>query len=686
MANVQLAVAGDDTTQVILSVPGVQGPTGSSIPPSGTTNQILFKQSNTDYDTAWSFVTNAMVDSSAAIAGTKISPNFGSQNVVTTGTSTAASFIPTSSSVPTNGVYLPSANNVAISTNGTGRLFISSTGEIGVGAAASTWNLGKSIEIDGTDPVAIWNPGDGFNAISNTYYNSGYKFKTNGGYGLYYQQNTGSGAHVFATTTATGTADGAATFSELARITADGKLGLGTSSPGTILDARGIVSIGSANNSNAIIQKSAVPIGSFNLTITSGGGLTSESATTPTDALAGSVIKLLGGDPTTDTFGGGIQYYANGSTSPNGAGVGNQHVFYTRSAANTYTERLRIDSAGRVGIGTTGPTSPLHISNSTNPKVYLERPGQDALELGVESGVAPYIACGTSLTFRSGGSTSADEKARITSSGQLLVGTSSGQGTSLLQVQGTTSSSTVGGNVSLRRGSLPSVLGAGLGFIEFGDNAGNIGATIGALAEGSWTSGSNHRSYLEFSTTSDGASSPTERMRITSAGRASIYGDTDVFRLASNQGGGTAFTLIEARNSETSTTSTSGAVAFRVYTNGDTQNTNNSYAGTSDAKLKENIVDANSQWDDLKALQVRNYNFKEGQTHRQIGLVAQEVELVSPGLVSESPDRDKDGNDLGTVTKSVRYSVLYMKAVKALQEAMERIETLEAKVAALEAQ
>ena len=124
--------------------------------------------------------------------------------------------------------------------------------------------------------------------------------------------------------------------------------------------------------------------------------------------------------------------------------------------------------------------------------------------------------------------------------------------------------------------------------------------------------------------------------------------------------------------------------SFFVYTNGNVVNTNNSYGAISDIKLKENISDANSQWDDLKALQVRKYNFKEGQTHTQIGLVAQEVELVSPGLVSESPDRDEDGNDLGTVTKSVNYSVLYMKAVKALQEAMERIETLEAKVAALE--
>ena len=130
---------------------------------------------------------------------------------------------------------------------------------------------------------------------------------------------------------------------------------------------------------------------------------------------------------------------------------------------------------------------------------------------------------------------------------------------------------------------------------------------------------------------------------------------------------------------------------FNVFNNGNVTNTNNSYGAISDIKLKENIVDASSQWDDLKALQVRNYNFKEGQTHTQIGLVAQEAELVSPGLVTASPDRDEDGNDLGTVTKSVNYSVLYMKAVKALQEAMERIEQLEAsnadllvRVAALE--
>lgn len=127
---------------------------------------------------------------------------------------------------------------------------------------------------------------------------------------------------------------------------------------------------------------------------------------------------------------------------------------------------------------------------------------------------------------------------------------------------------------------------------------------------------------------------------------------------------------------------------FQLKGDGDAQNTNNSYGGLSDSKLKENIVDANSQWEDIKAIRVRNYNFKPTTryvTHRQIGVVAQELELVCPNLVMDNIDEDANGNDLGTVTKSVNYSVLYMKAVKALQESMLRIETLESKVAALEA-
>ena len=125
-------------------------------------------------------------------------------------------------------------------------------------------------------------------------------------------------------------------------------------------------------------------------------------------------------------------------------------------------------------------------------------------------------------------------------------------------------------------------------------------------------------------------------------------------------------------------------------TNGDMHNTNNDYGAWSDSRLKENIVDASSQWNDIKNTRIRKYNFRDGngfQTHNQIGVIAQELETVSPGLVTTAPAtdgaKDASGNVL-TTRKTVSYTVLYMKAVKALQEAMTRIETLEAKVAALE--
>ena len=121
---------------------------------------------------------------------------------------------------------------------------------------------------------------------------------------------------------------------------------------------------------------------------------------------------------------------------------------------------------------------------------------------------------------------------------------------------------------------------------------------------------------------------------------------------------------------------------------GNILNSNNSYGQISDSKLKENIVDANSQWEDIKNIKIRNWNYKESTglpTYKQIGVVAQELETVSAGLVDEQIDRDDTGADLGTTTKSVKYSILYIKAIKCLQEAMAKIEVLETEVAALKA-
>jgi hypothetical protein len=157
---------------------------------------------------------------------------------------------------------------------------------------------------------------------------------------------------------------------------------------------------------------------------------------------------------------------------------------------------------------------------------------------------------------------------------------------------------------------------------------------------------------------------------------------------------------------------TGSGTEFRVQDNGNVFNTNNSYGALSDERVKQNITDANSQWDDVKALKIRNFKLKSDPTKTQLGIVAQELETANmSGLVEESkpekehvahhsdfgtiedgtadngatPIKDGDGNitgyeDLfteGQKVKSVKYSVLYMKAIKCLQEAITKIETLE---------
>tara|TARA_R100001460_G_scaffold72057_4_gene112774 strand:+ start:1028 stop:3100 length:2073 start_codon:yes stop_codon:yes gene_type:complete len=349
-----------------------------------------------------------------------------------------------------------------------------------------------------------------------------------------------------------GESNGAVIFStvsntERMRIDSSGNVGIGITDPDQKVEVAGVVAgndlmVGRTANRFPIIQRHTVSAGSQSLTITAGAGLTTNSTSAPTlnDALNGAAIQIVGGNPTSDVFGGGIRYYANGHTSPNNPGTGNQHVFYRRSAANTFTEAVRITHTGHFKASTEGNyvdiTGNYHESftNTNNQHIHW---------------------------FQHSGSTQAQ---------------------------------------------------------QFG------------------------------------------------------------IRVRTGDDGNDSNALIQA--------SSGSATAGLILRNGSFQSRNNSFGGISDIKLKENIVDAKSQWDDIKAIKFRNFNFKDNPTQKMLGVVAQEIELVSAGLVEDIPDRDPDTNeDLGTVTKHVKSSILYMKAMKCLQEAMAKIEVLETEVAALKA-
>jgi len=124
-------------------------------------------------------------------------------------------------------------------------------------------------------------------------------------------------------------------------------------------------------------------------------------------------------------------------------------------------------------------------------------------------------------------------------------------------------------------------------------------------------------------------------------------------------------------------------VTFKVLGNGNVLNSNNSYGSLSDIKLKENIVDATPKLANLMQVKIRNYNLINS-TIKQIGVVAQELETVFPSMIDETPDKDNEGNDLGTTTKSVKYSVFVPMLIKAIQEQQALIESLTTRLTALE--
>ena len=384
---------------------------------------------------------------------------------------------------------------------------------------------------------------------------------------------------------------------------------------------------------------------------------------------------------------------------------------------------------GSVGIGTTSPGAILHTVNTSAGAATVGAFIQNSsLTAGTEVrlGFAPntnvvgdnrYSWIGavngagsndSSLTFATTpGGAGATERMRIDSSGRLLVGTSSarsnffnGNNAALVQVEGTTlatattslvrSSADAFGPVRVFAKSRNASVG-GNTIVNSGDECGTLDfqgndgtefvslASIVGVVDG--TPGANDMpGRLVFSVTADGASSPSEAVRISNSRNTSFTG------------------AILPSSDNTYQCGASGQRWSLIYAaNGTIQ--------TSDARDKTDIASAALGIDFIKKLNPVSYKFVVGnnkesgfdeegnriyeavpgkRTHW--GFIAQEVKEAADEfgvdfggwILTDTEDLDSQ--------QGLRYDQFIAPLTKALQEALAEIDILKAKVASLEAQ
>jgi len=371
---------------------------------------------------------------------------------------------------PNTGLYSPGADQVAISTNGTGRITIDASGNVNIDS--------NTLYVDATSNRVGINtiPGVAFDVAGASRFDhtavdalsllrGGVKVGDIGG---------SAGGGTFSFRSAPSTPISFSIFSsEVARIDSSGRLGLGTSSPSSALSIDGASALGNLGSGAPIITLKNTDTSNFNT--------------------AQIVNRDSGGN-----LAGGITF----RNDSHGASGTTSLLCFTRTGG-TNREALGITSGG---------TTTLNAAASN----------------------APFIA-----------QINSTEVARIDSSGRLLTGTSSvinvGTLNQAIQIAGTGGP----GNLTVSRytndvtgsligiGKSRSTTVGGFGIVSADDNLGQYSfygadgaafieaARVSANVDG--TPGANDMpGRLVFSTTADGASSPTERMRITNAGRIGL--------------------------------------------------------------------------------------------------------------------------------------------------------------------
>ena len=445
------------------------------------------------------------------------------------------------------------------------------------------------------------------------------------------------------------------------------------------------------------------------LTINATAGAAQFNITRSEQTNQGFSIQAGGGETTFNSY--------EGTNSVNGAYV------FNSTKGSTTTERMRINSAGSLLVGTTDDGGRL-VSYSTTAATQIKAAGTAPAITFSNTITSPTIggslgACTSANQFITG--TAAGDMVFVNQfTGSLILGTNSaarltisnaGSATFSSSVQlgnssggtmltvGTSGAASFGSPTAIQMdNSYQSTVGntTGLKFYLYKNGTETYGFGLNSSAGVEYHTGGYHGFYTATSGTA------TERMRITSGGNVGIgtsspttaklhmlySSSTDAGLYAESSSTNYTGTLIQSLTYTAAGTgwnhfvgysNIGGTVNVKIIGNGNIQNANNSYGAISDIKLKENIIDASPKLNDLLKVKIRNYNLIGSET-KQIGVIAQEIEQIFPAMIEETIDIDKDGNDLGTTTKSVKYSVFVPMLVKAIQEQQKQIEELKLKI------